>query len=174
MDGYTYVMSLTGTIVIYAIALLRGDASRRWLVVVTGPVIVFAAAISYVVYTKYLGISSFVTAPIDAFRGFGVDIVMMLIPSRKVSWLAEHLGLSASRSVQEVFGDASVWMTTFCAPLLACGAAGFYLGRACRCASPFLAISIIGFYLSLGPSLKINSLRPANDGRLTSLGCSYA
>jgi hypothetical protein len=173
MDGYTYVMSLTGTIVIYAIALLRGDAPRRWLVVVTGPVIVFAAAISYVVYTKYLGVSSFVTAPIDFFRGFGVDIVMMLIPSREVSWLADHLGLSASRSVREFFGDRSVWTTTFCAPLLACGAVGFYLGRACRFALPFLAISIIGFYFSLGPSLKINSLRPPNYGRLTVAGPAW-
>jgi hypothetical protein len=71
--------------------------------------------------------------------------------------------LSVTRSFREYFGDSSVWTSTFCAPLLLFGSLGFYFGRLNRFATPLLLISIFAFYFALGPSLKVNSLRPASE-----------
>jgi hypothetical protein len=83
-----------------------------------------------------------------------------VIPSQGVSWLCDWLHLSMPRSDQEFFGDASVWMTTFSAPLLLIGAIGFLRMSRHKFALPLLLIAICGCYFALGPSLKINSLRP--------------
>jgi hypothetical protein len=163
MDGYTYVMFCCATFIVFVTAFLRGDGSRVQLLVVTAPVICISGALSCLAYAHYVGTFGFSPAPMDFLRGWGVDIVMLLIPSKNVSWLCDLLHVSVARSFREFFGDGSVWASTFCAPLLLFGALGFCVGRLHRFATPLLLISAVAFYFALGPSLKINSLRPANE-----------
>jgi hypothetical protein len=160
MDGYTCVMFFTASSIIYLAALIRKDLPRIRQIVVIAPVLALAAITAGFVYTHYIGKPSFRHMPMDFFRGWGVDIVMMLIPSREVSWLMDLLHLSVPRSEEKFFGDGSVWMTTFCAPLLIVGLISLIYVRRNRYALSLVLIALFGFYFSLGPSLKINSLRP--------------
>lgn len=162
MDGYTFIMFFAATGVIWLIAFVKKDVSRKALFTLSLPTILLSAAFSYFLYTIYLGASEFQTDPMSHFRGFGVDIIMLLIPSQGVSWLWDLLGWSVLRSSNEFFGDSSVWMTTFALPLILIGGVGFYLAKKHRFALPLLLVSIMGLYFSLGPSLKINSFRPVD------------
>jgi hypothetical protein len=161
MDGYTYVMFFTAVLIIYITALCRKDINNKALFAFVLPIIILAAAISYLLYIKYLEISSFSPSPIDFFRSYGVDVVMLLIPSQGVYWLWDMLNLSVHRSGVEFFGDPSVWSTTFALPLLVLGGLGFSVSKANRYAVPLLLIALVGLYFALGPSLKIDAVRPA-------------
>lgn len=163
MDGYTFVMYFAACGLIGAVAFIRGDISRKKIIFQSLPVILFSALVSYILYTKYVGTSIFQSPPIDFFRGWGVDVIMLLIPSQGISWLWDSLGISASRSANQFFGDQSVWMTTFSLPLIIAGVVGYYLARKHRYALPLLLVAIMGLYFSLGPSLKVNSVRPVDD-----------
>jgi hypothetical protein len=159
MDGYTYVMFMAATGLIFVIALARGDRPRRILLAV-GLLIAGAALFSYEAYTHYVRADSFAIESMDFFRGWGVDLVMLIIPSQGISWLWDTLHLCVARSSQQFFGDESVWATTFCAPLLILGAIGLYVAKRHQHALSLLSISVVGFYFALGPSLKTNSTRP--------------
>jgi hypothetical protein len=154
IDGYTYVMLVVASGSFCLIAAIRGDVRRSRLAFVTAPVLFLAVILSYLAYTRYLGVHSFETAPMEVFRGWGVDIVMMLIPSQGVSWLFDAFHLSVPRSDREFFGDASVWMTTFSAPLLVLGAWSFISARRHPFAAHLLCISLIGFILPWDHRLK--------------------
>jgi hypothetical protein len=163
MDGYTYVMFYFATVIIFVVALLRGDVPRFRAAIANGPIIFATGAASYLAYTHYVGTSWFQAAPIDFFRAWGVDVAMLLVPTHSVSWLCDALHLSVRRTYDQFYGDGSVWMTTFCAPLLILGAFGFAAARRHRFALPLLIIAVVGMYLALGPSVKFNSQRPPNE-----------
>jgi hypothetical protein len=167
MDGYTYVMFFCATGIIYSVAFIRKEQPRFRLAAIAGPIILFGAAASYITYIVYEQGANFAHESIDFFRGWGADILMLLTPSQGVSWFLDFLHLSIARDPLQNFGDASVWMTTFCAPLIITGACGFWLAKRHRFALPLLLISLMGFYLCLGPSLKINSHRPPAGTALT-------
>jgi hypothetical protein len=160
MDGYTYVMFFTAVLVIYTTALCRKDISKKTLLILVLPIIVAAAATSYLLYITYLGIASYPPSSMDFFRAWGVDVVMLLVPSQGIFWLWDVLHLSVFRSELEFFGDASVWSTTFILPLLIFGGLGVVFARSNRYTSPLLLIALVGLYFAFGPSLKINITRP--------------
>jgi hypothetical protein len=166
IDGYTYVMFFVGTTVVYVTALAQDRILRIRLLVVTLPIIGFTFFASYRAYTSYLGVNQFHHESVDFFRAWGADIVMMLIPSAGVSWLCDSLHLSAPRTDQQFFGDASVWMTTFSAPFLIIGIIGFLKMRRHPFALPSLLVFLCGFYFALGPSLKVNSVRPTTAEKM--------
>lgn len=163
MDGYTFVMFCAACGLVWAVAFIRRDVSRKPLIFQSLPVILVSALISYLLYTLYVGTSEFQPSPMSHFRGWGVDLVMLLIPSQGVVWLWDALGISVPRSSNEFFGDASVWMTTFALPLIVVGTIGYYLIRRHRYALTLLLVALMGFYFSLGPSLKVNSVRPVDE-----------
>jgi hypothetical protein len=169
IDGYTYVMFLVAAGCFYFIALIRGDVSRIRMASIIAPVLLLGLILSYIAYTHYIGLPSFDVAPLEVFRGWGVDVIMMLIPTQGVSWLCDAFHLSVPRSDQEFFGDASVWMTTFSAPLLVLGAWGFLVAKRHHLAVHLLCISLLGFYFALGPSLKVNSRRPPSAETIASI-----
>lgn len=163
MDGYTFVMFFAACGIVWAVVFIRRDISRKLLVFQSLSVVLFSAVVSYLLYTLYVGTSEFQPSSMNFFRGWGVDVVMLLIPSQGVSWLWDAVGISVPRTSNEFFGDASVWMTTFALPLIVFGAIGYYRARNNRYALPLLLVALMGFYFSLGPSLKVNSVRPIDE-----------
>ena len=159
-DGYTFVMFQTASVIILIIAFFRKDFPGITVIKNAGGIFILSLIISFTVYSVYVGGTGFTTSSMDFFRGWSVDLVMLLSPSRGVSWFFDTLGVSAVRSGKHFFGDASVWMTTFSLPFFVLGAYGLYSIRKSRYFLPLLFVSLTGLYLALGPSLKINSLRP--------------
>jgi hypothetical protein len=163
MDGYTFVMFALATFVLLGAEAL-GNRSRLKKVATTAlPICVIAFGIAYFLYVKFLGFSVFTPDPLDFFRGWGVDVTMLVFPTKGLFWIWDHLGLGLERNDAFYYGDASVWTTTFSLFVGVVGCAGFMVVRQQKLAVAFLLIAIVGTYLALGPSLKIHSLRPHAD-----------
>ena len=162
MDGYTFMMFATGASVLLCVIFIIDDGRRGYLIRVVLPVHIFSFLIAYLLFVTYIGKTQFEASPIDFFRGWGIDLSYFFIPTKGVYWLADILGLSISRSSKNWFGDASVWSTSFLLPLLV--AFLFSLKQALKVnkslAYGILMIAFFSIYMSLGPSLKINSVKP--------------
>ena len=174
-DGYTFVMFAAGaSLLCLYLALAYPDLRKRTLTV-GAPVHLVSLALAYGLYTSYVGKSDFEHMPLDFFRAWGVDLAYIAIPQRGMSWVLDHLGLSVARSDIVYFGDASVWRTTFYLALMLAGLfAWWQLRRRTRLATGLLLVASFGFYMALGPSLKINStksedLQKNRPGQLSAL-----
>jgi hypothetical protein len=162
MDGYSFMMFAAGASLLGAYALWRHKELRRHLLVFALPVHVVGFTLAYALYAAYIGKAQFAPAPLDFFRGWGVDLTFLLVPTQGVHWLWDALGLSIPRSDKLFFGDLSVWSTTFSAPVIIAGLVAWWLTRnRVRFATGFLIVALFGLYMALGPSLKIGSTRPA-------------
>jgi len=124
MDGYTFMIFAIGSLVMAAWASVSFIDLRKRLVKFAVPVHVGGLFLSYAMYATYVGRLEFAPSPLDAFRGWGVDLAYVSIPTRGVLWLFDVLGWSVNRSDYELFGDESVWRTTFSLPLIAAGVFG--------------------------------------------------
>ncbi len=161
MDGYTFMMFAVACAVFWLGSAVAADIPRRRLLAFVAPAMAAGFALAYGLYMAYIGGEDYATAPLDFFRGWGVDVVMLLQPTRGKHALWDWLGLSTARSPAMYWGDGSVWMTTFMAPLLVAGLAGWLFARQRTDAWILLALAIVGTYLSLGPSLKVNVTKEA-------------
>jgi hypothetical protein len=154
-------MFAVGATLLAAHACLRSTELRRYLLAFALPVHIAAFALAYSLYSAYIGKSQFDASPLDFFRGWGVDLTFLAIPTNGTLWLCDALGLSVTRSPSEYFGAASVWQTTFLFPLMVVGLVAWLRTRhRSPMATAFLLIALVGTYLSMGPSLKLNSIRP--------------
>lgn len=162
MDGYTFVMFAVGATLMGVYAIVIGSAAaRRRLTLFSIPVLVFAFILAYLAYGAYVGDPQFRIATIDHFRGWGADVTFFLAPTRGIHWLWDTLGLSIERSNRLFFGDESVWTTTFSLPVIAAGVVAWWRMKSTnKLATAYLLIGLVGLYMSLGPSLKVNSVRP--------------
>jgi hypothetical protein len=161
MDGYTFVMFAVGASLLGAWAFLREPGSRRRLLLFAFPVHVVGFALAYALYVAYIGRSDFAGDDLDFFRGWGLDLAFVAIPTRGIHWLWDLLGLSAARGQLDYFGDLSVSLTTFSLPLVVAGLLAWWLCRSgMRLANVVLLIALFGWYMSLGPTLKVNAARP--------------
>jgi hypothetical protein len=159
MDGYTFMMFVAMSAIVWVVALVRQPGARRYLSLGALPVIVLSFALAYFLYTQFVGISTFTPAPIAFFRGWGVDVTMLLIPTQGLHWAWDLLGWSVLRNEQIFWGDKSVLITTFALPLIIAGVAGYVVARNRNVAAALIVIALLGIYLSLGPSLKVNSTK---------------
>lgn len=158
MDGYTFMMFAVGSGVIIGLAFIQGPDRRRLLRCL--PIFACAFGIAYLLYASYMGRTKFAGTYLEIFRAYGANIEFLLIPTRRISFFADLIGLSTSRDSSNYFGDASVFRTSFSLPLIV---AAIYALVATRLRSNpmlvFLAVALVGFYLCLGPSFKLNVLR---------------
>jgi hypothetical protein len=161
MDGYTFMMFAVACAVFWLGNAIAAEVPRRRLLAFVAPAMAAGFALAYGLYTAYIGGEDYAVAPLDFFRGWGVDVVMLLQPTRGRHVVWDWLGLSAVRSPATYWGDGSVWMTTFVAPMLVAGVAGWLFTRPRTDARMLLALAIVGTYLSLGPSLKANTRKQA-------------
>lgn len=160
MDGYTFMMFAVGVSILIAYIVVFIPIYRRNVLFVGIPVHLLSLLFSYLMYTNYVETSNFDLASIDFFRGWGVDLSFIAIPSKGMLWLFDTLGLSIKRTDELYFGDKSVWITTFCLPIILIGIFSWWKSRkSSRLSSGLFIVAIIAFYMSLGPSLKINSIR---------------
>ena len=171
MDGYTFVMFAVGASLLYAYRFIAQPDQRRTLLCWGAPVHIVGFGMAYGLYALYVGASHFDKAPLDFFRGWGVDLSFWAIPTTGVHGLWDALGLTVERSSRQFYGDGSVWVPTFLLPLLLAGAAGAWrLRRRSRAfpAGALLLVTLAGLYLALGPSLKVDTTRPPDDEQLAS------
>lgn len=161
MDGYTFMMFAAGSSILLLYALLTRVDARSKLLKVATPVHVVSFAVAYALYSFYIGKSNFEAHQLDFFRGWGLDLSFLAIPTKGVLWLPDLLGISVKRSDELYFGDSSVWSTTFALPILILGLLSWLrVRRRTKISTGILLVSVFAFYMALGPSLKINSVKP--------------
>ncbi|MDD5460077.1 MAG: hypothetical protein PHG00_00330 [Methylococcales bacterium] len=161
MDGYSFMMFAVGSSILLFHSYLTRPEIRGILVKVGIPAHVISFGLAYLLYSTYIGKSNFEAQPIDFFRGWGLDLAFIAIPTKGTLWLPDLLGLSLNRSDELYFGDGSVWMTTFSLPVLLLGFVAWWRARRhLKLATGVFLIAVFGFYMALGPSLKINSTKP--------------
>ena len=160
MDGYTFMMFATGSSILLANAILTKPDDRQYFLKVVLPVHLLSFALAYAIFSLYIGKSNFKAYPIDFFRGWGLDLSFLAIPTKGILWIPDLLGISIQRSNETFFGDSSVWKTTFALPILILGIfAWFRIRYISKLNTGILFVSIFGFYMALGPSVKINSIK---------------
>ncbi len=160
MDGYTFVMFATGSSILLCYLFLTDISNRRYLLTIALPVQIASFFLAYLAYTIYVGTGQFETSPIDFFRGWGLDLSFIAVPTKGFHWFLDFLGVSVPRTDALYFGDASVWRTTFSLPVILAGLFAWWQVRRKRSvATGFLAVAIVGFFMALGPTLKINAIK---------------
>lgn len=160
-DGYTFVMFFVGSSLLLAWAFFFHPSEDRARLMRGLFIHVAAFALAYVLYALYIGQGGYGGHSNDFFRGWGVDLLYVLIPSHGIHWLPDLVGMSVPRSDEMHFGDASVWVTTFALPLMIAGAVAFWCVRKTnKLATGLILLGCLAFYLALGPSLKVNSVKP--------------
>jgi hypothetical protein len=161
MDGYTFMMFATGASILLSYSVLIHPERRSTLLRVSLPVHVAAFALAYLLFRLYIGKAGFGSYPVDFFRGWGLDLSFIAIPTKGIHWLSDLLGISVKRNNETYFGDASVWETTFSLHVLVAGLVAWWLVRKqAKIATGALLVAAFGFYMALGPSLKIQSTKP--------------
>ncbi len=160
MDGYSFIMFAVGVSILIVYIYIFMLEYRRNVLLIGIPTHVVSFLFSYLLYTSYIGKSSFSPISMDFFRGWGLDLSFITIPTKGILWLFDVLGLSISRSGELYFGDASVWNTTFSLPIILVGIFSWWSSRRLsKLSSGLLILAVFSFYMSLGPSLKIDSTR---------------
>lgn len=161
MDGYTFMMFFTGATILCLFVMRTRIELRPVFKRTIFPVHIASFMCAYILYAVFVGRSHFGISGLDFFRGWGLDLSFIVLPTKGVHWLPDLLGLSVERSGQLYLGDASVWITTFSLPLILSGILAWWLSKKkTKVAAGIFIIAAFGFYMSLGPSLKINSMKP--------------
>lgn len=161
-DGYSFVMSCGLAFSFFAVSLL--DRKRRSAATMAVVIYFAACACAYAAYFLFVpeGQAGLGTMPIDFFRGQGVDLYTMLVPS-SLFWTYDALGMVFDISKAAAYGDGSNIAFNF-AGYAAIASALVMLGGLLFVRKPLgptlaaLALSgLVACILSLGPSLKYKS-----------------
>ncbi|MGE8317172.1 MAG: hypothetical protein ACN6O3_00410 [Comamonas sp.] len=165
-DGYTFMFFAIGSSIILLHQVWAMKEIRIGIIKKILPLHAFSFAIAYTAYAVYIGKTAYNPAPLDFFRGWGVDLLFLAQPSLGVHWLWDTLGLSTSRTEAHLFGDESVWISSFCLPLIIAGGIAYWKSRKTFVfAGAMLLLAIFGAYMALGPSIKLDATRAAELGR---------
>jgi hypothetical protein len=164
MDGYTFVMFAAGASLALVYLGVTRPTARVWLLRSILPLHCLSFATAYLLYIRYVGVVEFDHSPMDFFRGWGLDLSFLAIPTQGLLWAPDLMGVGVQRSTRIFYGDASTWRTTFALPLLlSAGLAFAFLRRQRALSCALLAGALLALYLALGPSLKVHSIKPQNS-----------
>ncbi|MEM6251690.1 MAG: hypothetical protein AAF821_02100 [Cyanobacteria bacterium P01_D01_bin.156] len=163
MDGYSFVMFAIASTFLGIYQFFQVPKDRKALITIRFIIHCICFGLAYILYAIYIGKPQYEPATLDFFRGWGMDLSFVVLPTRGIHWLWDTLGLSVTRISSEQFGDSSIWRSTYSAPFIIFGLVAWWqTRRTSKFANLFLIIAIFGFYMALGPSLKVNSMRPAD------------
>ncbi|AZO48396.1 MAG: hypothetical protein EOS54_04080 [Mesorhizobium sp.] len=167
MDGYTFMMFASGTALMLGCTLASRRHNLKMDLLYRALIIAFAFGASYVAYSFYEGTPTFATEQIDGFRGWGANLEFFFVPTYGVLAIPDVLGLSAARAQDNYFGDASTFVSTFCAGIMMVALYGALTlkGRKLFLLA-FGLMAIAGFYMALGPTVKFLTYRPADASQL--------
>lgn len=161
MDGYSFMMFVVSSSIMGGYSFWRFPENRRTILKFSLPVQIISFSLAYFLYTSYIGKTQFKLSSLNFFRGWGADLMFFAVPSQGVHWLWDSMGVSLARNGHEQFGDASVWSTTFALPIIIFGIFSWWrVRRKSMLATGFLLVALFGFYMGMGPSLKLNSIKP--------------
>lgn len=160
MDGYTFMMFFVGSAILLFFKVITLSEHRASILKIVLPIYLSCFVISYVLYCVFIGKLNYNSQPIEVFRSYGVDLFYLAIPSQGMLWLADLLDYNIKRPSGIYFGDPSVWRSTFLLPIMLVGVIAWWLCRKKPIAISFFVVALFAFYMSLGPSLKINSKIP--------------
>ncbi len=170
-DGYSFVMSMIPIGLLYVMWGWRRitDAEQRRYVAAGWLAAGASILLAYVLYTRYLGVSAFSPTPLDLFRGQGVDLFALAVPS-ETGWLADRLGLHHTIEATQAYSDGHNISDVYIGwSLIAAAIGGVAIAFRRRLASKVLvAVGLAGiaaFILALGPSLKVADFRPSLEIR---------
>ena len=159
MDGYTFVMFACASsfIILNSIVKKRNDWKTSTIKLLVHS---FSFLFSYILYVSFIGKNSYTPSNEDYFRSWGLDLSFMIIPTIGKSWILDLFGYSKGRSESLYFGDSSVWVSSFCLPLILVGSYAFYkIKSSNKILIPLMLIALLSFYMSMGPSVKIDNTR---------------
>lgn len=160
MEGYSFMLFGVGSSCLGAYYILRYPELRKKLLLIKFPIHIVSFLIAIFLYTSYVKTTDYGDISIDFFRGWGVDLSFLVIPTRGFYWILDFLGLSVPRDSDHFFGDYTVWITTFCLPILILGIIGWICAKKnSLIATGFFLIGVFSFYMAMGPSIKINSIK---------------
>lgn len=163
-DGYSFMMFAVLATTLSFFSLLTQPRHARKQLIAAISVHFFSFLAAYVCYTSYLGRTDFGSHSMDYFRAAGLDLTYVVIPSAGQHWLFDWLGASVIRTADQYFGHFSSWSTTFCLPILLGGVIGWWRTRkTVKLAVPIMLVMAFSFYMALGPSLKIDTRKLAED-----------
>ncbi|MGN6090852.1 MAG: hypothetical protein ACTHOL_00750, partial [Luteibacter jiangsuensis] len=159
MDGYTFIMFAVGTAILWSVHVATRKSDRLRALLFALPCIALAFGTAYLLYSAFIGGNEYATSSLDMFRAMGVDITMLMAPTRGTLWAWNILHLGVTRNPERFWGDGSIWATAFVLPLLLTGVAGWVFAPERKTVFSWLIIASAGIYLSLGPSLKVNATK---------------
>ncbi|MGO4527067.1 hypothetical protein AB4097_19675 [Microvirga sp. 2MCAF35] len=161
MDGYTYMMFAVATGFALLFSLMQDRIHKPLIPAAKLFSIGAGLLISYILYALFVGRSQFVPSPIDFFRGWGANLEFFFIATKRILLLPDLLGISDARTSQEYFGDSSVFKSSFSIVIIL---AAIYIAATAKndrkTIALFGVIALFGFYMSLGPSVKLWVYRP--------------
>ena len=167
MDGYSFMMFAVASSFLGFYKLIVFAKRYRQFFIKRLGIHFLCFAIAYALYALYIGQAQFGSAPLDFFRGWGVDLAFLTIPTERIHWLWDFLGVSRPRVTSDNFGDSSVWKTTYSLPLIILGCVAWWRTRKnSKLATIFLITALFGLYMALGPALKVNSVRPESMSQM--------
>jgi hypothetical protein len=172
-DGYSFVMSLLLSGLLWATWLLDEFRGRTFVKAGAGSLVALTSVvIPLLLYKAYIPEAQYTPMPLDFFRGQGIDLYFLGVPSA-TTWVAKAMGLHHSVSGYQVYSDGPssslVYMGySFLACGLICASLVFkYKLKDRKLVLPVLVIGLIALLLSLGPALKFHDLRPGSGGSIS-------
>ncbi|RWA63642.1 hypothetical protein [Mesorhizobium sp.] len=167
MDGYTFMMLAAGTGLALICEIVRHR--RNWTsLIFRCCVVAVGLGAAYVAYVRYEGILDFGGISVDFFRAWGANVEFFVTPTKGLLTLPDLIGWGKERAPEMYFGDGSVYTTTFAAVLIAFAFYALCSGNTQpKFRTALVLIAIFGFWLSLGPTVKIFTHRP--DGTIDPL-----
>jgi hypothetical protein len=167
MDGYTFVMFFTFSFLCWLFLSLYRDFYLKKIILIEEVfkkflALLFSFSIPVILYSIYFpGVSS-TSFEMDYYRTGGLDLSFLILPTEGTNFIGDLVGFSTPRSLVEQFGDESVYLSTYSFPLIIFFIFAILVFKKNK--NPiilfFIVLSIVSIYLSLGPSLKINSTKP--------------
>ena len=164
MDGYSLIMFsiAAGLVTIGQYWSFRQiDSGAERFLACSVSLMLVSVVLAYSLYSTYIGKTSFNAHSLATFRGWGADLTFFAIPTQGMHWLPDLLGISAIRHHTMFWGDSSVWTTTFLLPFVIITIGLMISSRRVKLHAVPLAIFFVGLYMALGPSLKVNLIKPA-------------